>query len=80
MKRQTFGDAKKHQGTKSREVGHRLSRERYGDLILTPAGMMGPMLAPGNLDGRAQGSLEERNGHFGRRVDSRDQLVDRRGR
>src|SRR5262249_23734034 len=29
--------SKKRQGTKSREVGHRLSSEHYGDLILTPA-------------------------------------------
>src|SRR6266436_2001853 len=37
--------SKKRQGTKSREVGHRLSSERYGDLILTPAVMVGAMLA-----------------------------------
>jgi hypothetical protein len=29
--------SKKRQGTKSRKVGHWLSSERYGDLILAPA-------------------------------------------
>jgi hypothetical protein len=29
--------SKKRQGTKSREVWRRLSRERYGDLIFAPA-------------------------------------------
>jgi len=43
--------SKKRQGTKSREVGHRLSSERYGDLILTPAVMVGAMLVQGDLDG-----------------------------
>ena len=61
--------SKKRQGTKSREVGHRLSSERYGDLILTPAVMVGAMLAQGDLDGCAQGSLEECNGHLGSGVD-----------
>jgi hypothetical protein len=37
--------SKKRQGTKSREVGHRLSSEHYGDLILTQAVMVGAMLA-----------------------------------
>jgi hypothetical protein len=45
--------SKKRQGTKSREVGRRLSSERYGDLILTPAVMVGAMLAQGDLDGCA---------------------------
>jgi hypothetical protein len=35
----------KRQGTKSPELGHRLRSERYGDLILTPAVMVGTMLA-----------------------------------
>jgi hypothetical protein len=50
--------SKKRQGTKPREVGHRLSRERYGDLILIPAMMVGAMLAQGDLDGGAPGILE----------------------
>ncbi len=45
--------SKKRRGTKSREVGHRLSRERYGDLILTPAVMVGTMLAQCDRDGYA---------------------------
>jgi hypothetical protein len=45
--------SKKRQGTKSREVGRRLSSERYGDFILTPAVMVGAMLAQGDLDGCA---------------------------
>jgi len=61
--------SKKRQGTKSREVGERLSSERYGDLILAPAVMVGTMLAQGDLDGYAQRSLEERIGHLGSRVD-----------
>jgi hypothetical protein len=61
--------SKKRQGTKSREVGYRLSSERYGDLPLAPAMMVGTMLAQCDLDGYAQGSLEERNGHLGSRVD-----------
>ena len=36
--------SKKRQGTKSREVGRRLSRERYGDLMLAQGSMMGGML------------------------------------
>jgi hypothetical protein len=61
--------AKKRQGTKSREVGYWLSSERYGDLTLAPAVMAGAMLAQGDLDGYAQGSLEECNGPLGSRVD-----------
>ena len=61
--------SKKRQGTKSREVGHRLSSGRYGDLMLTSAVMVGALLARGYLDGCAQGSLEECNGHLGSRVD-----------
>jgi hypothetical protein len=60
--------SKKRQGTRSREVGRRLSSERYGDLIFAAA-MMGAMLAQGDLDGCAQGRLEAGNGHLGRRVD-----------
>ena len=60
--------SKKRQGTKSREVGHRLSSERYGDLILTPAVMVGAMLAQGDLEGCAR-RLEESDGHLGSRVD-----------
>ena len=58
--------SKKRQGTKSREVWRRLGRERYGDLIFTPAVMVGAMPAPGDLHGCAQGSLEGCNGHLGR--------------
>ena len=61
--------SKKRQGTKSREVRHRLSNERYGDLVLTPSVMVGTMLAQCDLDGCTQGRLEERNGHLGSRVD-----------
>jgi len=32
--------SKKRQGTKSREVGHRLSSERYGDLMPAPLSMV----------------------------------------
>jgi hypothetical protein len=46
----------------------RLCRKRYGDLIFAPAMMVGAMLAQGDLDGCAQGRLDERNGHLGRRV------------
>jgi hypothetical protein len=60
--------SKKRQGTKSRKVWRRLGGERYGDLIFASA-MMGAMLAQGDLDGCAQGRLEARNGHLGRRVD-----------
>jgi len=60
--------SKKRQGTKSREVGYRLSSERYGDLTLAAA-VMGAMLAQCDLDGYARGRLEERNGHLGSRVD-----------
>jgi hypothetical protein len=60
--------SKKRQGTKSRKVWHRLCRERYGDLIFAPA-VTDAMLAQGDLDGCAQGKLEERSGHLGRRVD-----------
>jgi hypothetical protein len=61
--------SKKRQGTKSREVRHRLSNERYGNLVLTPAVKVGAILAQGDLEGCAQGSLEERNRHLGSRVD-----------
>jgi len=61
--------AEKRQGTKSREMGHRLSGERYGDLILTSAVMVGAMLARGDLDECARGRLEECNGQLGSRVD-----------
>ena len=40
----TWPASKKRQGTKSREVGHRLSSGRYGDLMLAPNSMMGGML------------------------------------
>ena len=43
--------AEKRQGTKSREVGHRLSSERYGDLVLARAVMVDAMLAQDDLDG-----------------------------
>ncbi len=50
--------SKKRQGTKSGEVEHWLSSERYGDLILTPAMMVDALLAQGDLDGHAPGSLQ----------------------
>jgi hypothetical protein len=37
--------SKKRQGTKSREVGHRLGSERYGDLMAAPSSMVGVTLA-----------------------------------
>ena len=36
--------SKKRQGTKSREVGHRLGSERYGDLMSAPRLMAGATL------------------------------------
>jgi hypothetical protein len=60
--------SKKRQGTKSREVSHRLSNERYGNLVLTPAVMVGAILAQGDLEGCAR-RLEESNGPLGSRVD-----------
>jgi hypothetical protein len=35
--------SKKRQGTKSREVGHRLGSGRYGDLMPAPMSRMGGM-------------------------------------
>jgi hypothetical protein len=60
--------SKKRQGTKSREVWRRLCSERYGDLILAPAVMVGAMPTPGDLHGCMQGSLEGWNGHLDRRL------------
>src|SRR5215470_1785778 len=37
--------SKKRQGTKSREVGHRLGSERYGDLVPAPTSMVDATLA-----------------------------------
>ena len=42
--------SKKRQGTKSREVGHWLGSERYGDLMLAPISMMGGTPARRHLD------------------------------
>jgi hypothetical protein len=64
--------SKKRQGTKSREVWRRRCRKRYGDLIFTPAVMVGAMAAPGDLHGCVQRSLEACNGYLGRRVDRID--------
>jgi hypothetical protein len=65
--------SKKRQGTKSREAGHWLSSEHYGDLIFAPALMGARCPASGDLHGRAQGSLETCNGYLGRRVDRIDE-------
>jgi hypothetical protein len=57
--------AEKRQGTKSREVGHRLSSERYGELNLARAVMVAVM-----VDAMlAQDDLFGCNGHLGRRMD-----------
>jgi hypothetical protein len=44
--------------------------DRYGDLIFAPVVKLGAMQAQGDLDGCAEGSLEECNGHPGGRVES----------
>ena len=64
--------SKKRQGTKSREVWRRLCGERYGDLIIALAVLMGAMPAVGDMHGCAQGSLEGCNGHLGHLVDRID--------
>ena len=59
--------SKKRQGTKSREVWRRLGGERYGDLILAPAMMVGAKLARGDLDGCGGGTWKrvlERGKHY----------------
>src|SRR6201981_4259589 len=42
--------SKKRQGTKSREVGHRLGSERYGDLMSAPTLMVGATLPGSDRD------------------------------
>ena len=42
--------SKKRQGTKSREIGHRLGSERYGDLRSAPTLMVGATLPGGDRD------------------------------
>ena len=61
--------SKKRQGTKSREVWRRLGGERYGDLILAPAMMVGAKLARGDLDGCGGGTWKRAMGSLGGRVD-----------
>jgi hypothetical protein len=55
--------SEKRQGTKSREVGHWLGSERYGDLMLAPISMMGGAL-PRCLHAR---EVERVRRHFGAR-------------
>src|SRR5258708_4774390 len=49
--------SKKRQGTKSREVGYRLSSGRYGDLTLAPAVKVGTM-RPGWVCAREPGRAQ----------------------
>ena len=42
--------SKKRQGTKSREVGHRLGSGRYGDLMSAPTLMVGATLPGSDRD------------------------------
>ena len=42
--------SKKRQGTKSREVGHRLGSERYGDLMSAPTLTVGATLPGSDRD------------------------------
>jgi hypothetical protein len=58
--------SKKRQGTKSREVGHRLGSERYGDLMSVPSLMVGATLAGSDRDVWT-GEGGARNGHLGKR-------------
>jgi hypothetical protein len=57
--------SKKRQDTKSREVGHRLSSERYGDLMPAPNSMIAVRLAGFDLRVWTYGMPAECNGHFG---------------
>ena len=59
--------SKKSQGTKSREVGHWLGSERYGDLMLAPILMMGGTPARRHLDVCTHARSGEYSRHFGAR-------------
>ena len=59
--------SKKRQGTKSREVGHLLSSERYGDLMPAPSSMIDVMLIGFDLHVCLYGRSAECGRHFGGR-------------
>ena len=56
--------SKKRQGTKSREVWHRLDSGRYGDLMPVPSLMVDMTLAGCDLRICAQARSEAYNGHL----------------
>ncbi len=57
--------SEKRQGTKSREVGHWLGSERYGDLMLAPISMMGGTPARRHLDVCTHARSGACSRHFG---------------
>ena len=61
--------SKKRQGTKSREVGHRLGSGRYGDLMAAPSSMVD--VTPAGCDRRicTQARSEAWNRHLGGRLE-----------
>ena len=57
--------SKNRQGTKPPEVGHRLSSERYGDLMPAPSSMIDVMLIGFDLRVCLYGRSAECGRHFG---------------
>jgi hypothetical protein len=66
--------SKKRQGTKSREVGHRLGSERYGDLMPAPTSMVDATLVGCELHVCTQarsGACDRHLGGGSERIDGR---------
>ena len=60
--------SKKRQGTKSREVGHRLSNERYEDCMSAPLSMVSATRARGDVMSAYRGTEESAVGISAGRV------------